>query len=69
MLNIRGNIYNYLYNILEFNYLNLLYWLKIYSLTLRKIQQHKRHVYASHWDPRKLTHFNGYFDEDSNLVS
>ena len=19
----------------------------------------------SHWNPRKLTHFNGYFDEDS----
>ena len=33
--------------------------------TLRTIQQHRRHVEASHWAPSELTHFNGYFDENS----
>ena len=34
--------------------------------SLRIILQHKRHVKANHWDPSKLTHFNGYFDEASS---
>ena len=32
----------------------------LFSGTLRKIQQHERHVEASHWNPCKLTHFNRY---------
>ena len=36
---------------------------------LGKILQQKRHFKASHWDPSKLTHFNRYFDEDSELSS
>ena len=35
------------------------------NTTLRKILQHKRYFKASHWNPCKLTHFNGYFDLDS----
>ena len=31
---------------------------------LLKMQQHKRLVWARHWDPSELTHLNGYFDED-----
>ena len=29
--------------------------------SLKKINVSNRHVQTSHWDPRKLTHFSGYF--------
>ena len=41
------------------------HWL-LSNQSLRKIQEHTRHVSASHWDPSKLKNFNTeYFDEDS----
>ena len=35
------------------------------SATFIRILKCKWHL--SHWDPSKLTHFNGYFDEDSSI--
>ena len=38
-------------------------------VTLRKVQSQKQPIRTSHWDDGKLTLFNRYFDEDSEISS
>ena len=58
----------YIYTLYMHKYLYISYVQHIENVSsLWKIQQHKLHVSAGHWNPSKLPNLNGYFDEKKYL--